>query len=223
MSAEPKPSATVVLIRDADDDLELLLLQRSSRKRDKPGPWVFPGGKVEATDIVGDAEELEHHARRAAVRETGEEANLVLSEADLVMISRWITPELAPRRFDTWFFLGTVGPDAAVEVDDAEMCAHRWLSPRSALAAHETDEIRLAPPTFVTVTWLLDYVRCSDATEALGRGPIMTFRPRICPTPKGACILYPGDIGYETGDTESPGARHRLWSHPNGFHYERSD
>ena len=46
MSNEPKPSATVVVIRDGAQDLEVLLLERN---RDK-SPWVFPGGKVGAKD-----------------------------------------------------------------------------------------------------------------------------------------------------------------------------
>ena len=48
MSSEPKPSGTVVLIRDAREGLEVLLLERSSRRKGRPGspksPSVFPGG-----------------------------------------------------------------------------------------------------------------------------------------------------------------------------------
>jgi 8-oxo-dGTP pyrophosphatase MutT (NUDIX family) len=53
MSAEPKPSATVVLIRDGDEQLELLLLERNTAREQKRGPWVFPGGKIEPADRVG--------------------------------------------------------------------------------------------------------------------------------------------------------------------------
>jgi hypothetical protein len=35
-------------------------------------------------------------------------------------------------------------------------------------------------------------------------------------------MLYPGDAGYEAGDVERPGPRHRLWSLPAGYRYERS-
>jgi 8-oxo-dGTP pyrophosphatase MutT (NUDIX family) len=222
VSAEPKPSATVVLIRDGDSDLELLLLQRSARRDGRAGPWVFPGGKIDPADLAGSPDDAESCARRAAVRETREEASLEIRGSRLVAISRWVTPELAPKRFDTWFFLGAVGDRDAVRVDGSEICAHRWLTPQDALDAHESGEIRLAPPTFVTVTWLTRYASSADALEALGREPILTFRPRICPIPDGACILYPGDVGYEMGDFERPGPRHRLWSLPSGYRYERT-
>jgi 8-oxo-dGTP pyrophosphatase MutT (NUDIX family) len=223
VSAEPKPSATVVLIRDANCDLEILLLQRSPRRDGSAGPWVFPGGKVEERDLTGRPDDPEGRARRAAVRETREEAGLEIRGSGLVTISRWITPEIAPRRFDTWFFLGAVGRDEVVRVDGAEMCAHRWLSPRSALDAHLGGEIRLAPPTFVTVTWLGRYSSSADALASLGGRPILTFRPKICRIPDGACMLYPGDAGYAEGDADRPGPRHRLWSLPTGYRYERRD
>lgn len=222
MKDEPKPSATVVVIRDAQVGLELLLLQRSPRKDGRPGPWVFPGGKVEPQDTAHPGDEIEI-ARRTAVRETAEEAGLALPASRLVTISRWITPEMAPKRFDTWFFLGTAHRDEAVRVDGGEICDHRWLSAHDALEAHFADEMKLAPPTFVTVTWLTRYEHTDEAMDALGNAPVLTFRPRIVPGDEGACILYPGDAGYEVGDKDLPGPRHRLWSLPTGYRYERDD
>ena len=52
--------------------------------------------------------------------------------------------------------------------------------------------------------------------------PLVTFRPRICRTPDGACMLYPGDAGYEAGDPDAPGPRHRLWALASGWRYEQS-
>src|SRR5512145_1879842 len=151
MPPEPKPSGTVVVLRDAGASLELLLLQRATREG-TPGPWVFPGGKVEARDRrAGDPDLFD--ARRAAVREAAEEAGLALDPDALVAISRWITPEISPQRFDTWFFLAQVEPGVRVRIDGAEMSDHRWLAPEAALAAHHEHAIRLAPPTFVTVSW----------------------------------------------------------------------
>jgi len=219
---EPNPSATVVVIRDAAVGLELLLLRRSPRSDGRPGPWVFPGGKVEEQDTAHPGDEIEV-ARRTAVRETTEEAGLALPASNLVTISRWITPEMAPKRFDTWFFLGTAHRDDTVRVDGGEICDHRWLSAHDALDAHVADEMKLAPPTFVTVTWLKRYERADEAMSHLGKAPVLTFRPKIFRDAEGACILYPGDAGYDVGDVNRPGPRHRLWSLPNGYRYERDD
>jgi 8-oxo-dGTP pyrophosphatase MutT (NUDIX family) len=220
MAAEPKPSGTVVVLRDAGDSLELLLLQRATREG-KPGPWVFPGGKVDAQDRrAGDPPVKD--AQRAAVREAAEEAAIALDPDRLVAISRWITPEISPQRFDTWFFLAQVGADARVQIDGHEMCDHRWLAPAAALAAHHESEIRLAPPTFVTVTWLDGFRRGAHALRELGAREPIAFRPHIARIDTGACMLYPGDAGYEATDVGAAGARHRLWALDAGWRYEWS-
>src|SRR5689334_14483406 len=97
------PAATVVLVRDGADGLETLLLRRNS-KIAFGGMWVFPGGRIDESDwrglVAGD--ELAA-ARRAAVRETHEEAGLVIAEGSLVALSHWTPPAMAPKRFLTWF------------------------------------------------------------------------------------------------------------------------
>jgi 8-oxo-dGTP pyrophosphatase MutT (NUDIX family) len=220
MSTEPKPSATVVVVRDAASRLEVLLLERNTGK----SIWVFPGGKVDAGDGLAPGQpDWEAPARQAAAREAREEAGLVLDPGVLVPISRWVTPALSPQRFDTLFFAARVEPDIEVRVDGGEISAHRWFAPRAALAAMRGGEIRLAPPTFVTVSWLAAHASAAAALAALARTPPITFHPRICPVEGGACILYPGDAGYEAGDPARPGPRHRLLtSGGDGFHYERS-
>lgn len=220
MAGEPLPAATLVVVRDGAPGLEVLLLERMPREEGKSSPWVFPGGRVEEGDREG--EDPVAHARRAAVRETHEEAGLDLAGAELDLISRWITPKLGTRRFDTWFFLTHLEHAAEVRVDGSEIRSHRWLRPATALEAFHAGELRLAPPTFVTVTWLSQHEAAAPARRALADAPLVTFRPYIRPVPGGACILYPGDDGYESGDIEGPGARHRLWTTPEGWRYERS-
>ena len=215
----PLPSGTVVVLRDAPD-LEVLLLQRSSRDG-QPGIWVFPGGKVDTLDQRAGAAPAED-ARRAAVREAAEEAGIALDPVGLAEISRWITPEIAPKRFDTWFFATIAPADAAVRVDGAEIAGHRWLAPVAALRAHHAHAVRLAPPTFVTVTWLSEFKTAADALRELPLRLPEPFHPRIHRAEAGACMLYPGDAGYESGDLDATGARHRLWAFTDPWRYERS-
>ena len=47
-------------------------------------------------------------------------------------------------------------------------------------------------------------------------------RIMMAPRGDGACILYPGDAGYDTRDLEAYGPRHRLWALSDGFRYERT-
>jgi 8-oxo-dGTP pyrophosphatase MutT (NUDIX family) len=217
VSDEPKPSGTVVVLRDAAD-LEVLLLQRVPREG-KAGPWVFPGGKVDAGDCREGAT-AEQTARRAAARAAAEEAALGLDADTLVSISRWITPKISPKRFDTWFFLAQTDPSTAVRVDGQEMGDHRWLRPRDALAGHHDGTVRLAPPTFVTLCWLTEFRRGADALGTWTPRPIPLFEPRIVRQDAGACMLYVGDAGYDRNELAAPGPRHRLWAGPETWRYE---
>jgi 8-oxo-dGTP pyrophosphatase MutT (NUDIX family) len=48
--AEPRPAATVLLVRDSGDGPEFLLLRRHGRSGFAAGAWVFPGGVVDDGD-----------------------------------------------------------------------------------------------------------------------------------------------------------------------------
>jgi 8-oxo-dGTP pyrophosphatase MutT (NUDIX family) len=51
---EPKPAATLVLLREGSGSIEVLLLKRSDRTRFIPGAFVFPGGRVDEADSSPD-------------------------------------------------------------------------------------------------------------------------------------------------------------------------
>jgi recombination protein RecT len=52
--ADPTPAATIVLLRDAAQGVEVLLMRRSRRAGFVPGAYVFPGGRVDNTDATAD-------------------------------------------------------------------------------------------------------------------------------------------------------------------------
>ena len=71
----------------------------------------------------------------------------VLDLGALVPFARWITPEGAPRRFDTWFFVAPAPDGHAYEHDDDEMVASEWLHPDHALERARAGDIELIYPT----------------------------------------------------------------------------
>jgi len=97
------------------------------------------------------------------------------------------------------------------------------MAPSDALAAQRAGDIELPPPTFVTITRLSVHGCAADALTAFTRDPMETFEPRLHPIQGGAVTLYSGDAGYEDGDLERSGARHRLWIRDDGWQYVRSD
>lgn len=48
--ATPRPAATVILLRDGAEGLEVLLMRRHRSSGFVPGAWVFPGGRVDSAD-----------------------------------------------------------------------------------------------------------------------------------------------------------------------------
>ena len=62
-------------------------------------------------------------------------------------VSHWITPELAPRRYDTRFFVTAAPAGQVAHHDDGETIATIWLRPGDALDRFAAGEIELLPPT----------------------------------------------------------------------------
>jgi 8-oxo-dGTP pyrophosphatase MutT (NUDIX family) len=218
-----QPAATVVLLREATDGYEVLLVRRNVQLSFHGGAWVFPGGRIDAEDHAAAATSSDPLAvaRYAAVREAFEEAGMLVAPEHLVALSRWVTPEGAPKRFDAWFFVGCAGNEL-VRVDGAEIHEHRWMLPADALASQRAGEIDLPPPTWVTLRRLAAYRGISEVLDAAARGPVELFEPRLHFTVDGACSLYAGDVAYDTGDIAQPGPRHRLWMVDSGWRYERT-
>jgi 8-oxo-dGTP pyrophosphatase MutT (NUDIX family) len=223
MSVPAHPAATVVLLRDGAEGLELLLVRRNARLAFHGGAWVFPGGRIDEEDYVKAVERDQVCAARwAAVREAREEAGVVIHEPNLILVSRWITPEGLPRRFDTWFFAGPATAEE-VQVDGEEIHEHRWFRPEDALAAQRRDEIELPPPTFVTILGLAGHATADAALRDYAARTAETFFPRIHIVAGGACSVYEGDVAYEDGECERAGPRHRLWMTGDGWRYERKE
>ncbi|MBC7173915.1 MAG: NUDIX hydrolase [Polyangiaceae bacterium] len=218
--APARPSATVVLLREAAAGPEVLLLKRNDRIVFHGGEWVFPGGRVESGDADGDVFAIDA-ARRAAVRETREEADVEISAADVVPIAHWTTPLHMPKRFSTWFFAVRV-PRLEVAVDGGEIMAHRWVAPEQALRARASGEIGLPPPTFLTLLELAAFPSAEAYLEAAGVREPVRFFPRYREVLGGPCSLLEGDVAYEGAPLEAEGPRHRIWLPSGGeWRYER--
>jgi 8-oxo-dGTP pyrophosphatase MutT (NUDIX family) len=139
----PAPSASVVLLRDGADDLEVFLLRRHAKSFVLGGAYVFPGGKVDATDAdwIGrlDREPGELHALLgepelahadaaglyvAAIRELFEEAGLLLADLTPAQAAEAWTALRGGQRFDALF--------AGTDLRLAASALHpwsRWITP----------------------------------------------------------------------------------------------
>jgi 8-oxo-dGTP pyrophosphatase MutT (NUDIX family) len=209
----------VILLRDATDGLETLMLRKNS-KIAFGGMWVFPGGRVDDEDAPGAA--MEARARVAAVREAEEEAALALAPDDLVWFSHWTPPPVEIRRFSTWFFAARA-PEAEVTIDDGEITDSQWIRPVDALAKQRAQEIELVPPTYVTLHYLQQHGSVDAALAGLApaSGP-RHYVTRIAGSDEGMVVMWQEDAGYEASDASIPGPRHRLLMTKQGFAFDDS-
>ena len=182
--APAKPSATVVLLRDNDQQLEVFMLRRLTSMAFAGGMHVFPGGTVDPTD---------ESVEMTAIRETFEESGVLFaagSRTDQTLLeqdrhaliehrttladalarhrlvaqphllrlwSRWITPEFEPRRYDTHFFVALAPAGQQARDVGGESDDAGWVTPQTALASARRGEWFLMPPTETTLRELLPY------------------------------------------------------------------
>jgi len=261
-------AATVLLLREFDGELEVLMMRRGTGLAFMAGMWVFPGGRVDASDasaairarISPDALGAWHGRLRtprgeplaedaalalhvAACRETFEESGVLLARdrsgaacsggctarlqqhrevvasdaaafvalleredlyldlAPLVYWSHWITPSLEPKRFDTRFFAIAVPPGQAASADRSELTEHAWVKPARVHEAIERREIRVVPPTLLTLEDLAEsharhgsLAAMLDAERSRATPPVM---PRIEVRTDEFRVVMPWDAGYE--------------------------
>ena len=212
------PAATVIVCREQDGQLEVLLLKRNPAMKNMGGIWVFPGGKVDAVD---PGSTIEAQARAAAIREVEEEAGLQLPAAGLLDFSHWLTPSIVKRRFATWFYICAANVGEDVTVDGEEMVEHPWIIPAAALAQHQTGELLMPPPTLVSLHDVAEHSTFEALVKTVTHRQPPYFFPTIVQRDEGMIFLYPGDSGYESADPEAQGVMHRSISTQGTFRYIR--
>ncbi len=194
--SEPRPAASVVLLRrggkHSDRELEVLLLRRSEEAKFMPGVWVFPGGAVDVEDGEGAA-----GYRACAVRELAEEAAIKLREdEELVLFSRWITPEVISTRFDAWFFLALAPAHTPPKPDGVETTEASWFRPAAALEAQTVGELTLAFPTIRQLESLLPFRTANEALAAHRDRRIEPILPKVIGSQDDHRVVLPGDPDY---------------------------
>ena len=185
---EPRPAATVIVLRGGAERLEVLLVQRTPKAKFMGGAWVFPGGAVD------EGETVEQTARR----ELEEEAAIELArDARATPFSRWITPSEVKTRFDTWFFVVEAPPGAEPRVDGAECVDVRWIRPQQALDEFAEERLQLVFPTIKHLEQLAGFPSVAATLEAAAGREVKPVQPRIVVSDGRPSVLLPGEPGFD--------------------------
>jgi 8-oxo-dGTP pyrophosphatase MutT (NUDIX family) len=166
----PKPAATVILVRQHLDDLQVYLLKRSTKSSFMAGNYVFPGGTIDAEDqdfqlwknwvdldLNGIVKQLGGHLGVeealafgvAAVRETLEEAGVFLAhrqKANTQELERICQLRLTPDLPKEWFQKLAVSGEWTLALSMLHRWSH-WITPQRMSRRFDTRFFLAAMPS----------------------------------------------------------------------------
>jgi 8-oxo-dGTP pyrophosphatase MutT (NUDIX family) len=234
VTAPPRDAATVVLLRDTAHGLEVFLVQRHAQSDVLGGAYVFPGGKLDASDVqlATDAQANPTYLDQplaalhaalgepalpaptaaglyvAALRETREECGVRLTSRNVLPWSRWITPRMpsmSSKRFDTRFFVATMPEGQHAQHDMVETTASVWLPPRHALERYWHGDMVLAPPQIMSLAHLARHTSVATVlAQAQAQHPPLIL-PEAFDEAGERVICYPGDARHSVPQRALPG------------------
>jgi 8-oxo-dGTP pyrophosphatase MutT (NUDIX family) len=221
--AIPRPAATILLLRDGAEGLEVLMICRAREMDFAAGALVFPGGRVEEADaLLAPSGDALGAFRIGAIREAWEETGLLLAHPPgpddavetefhthlrekgvtpdhgaLTHFAHWITPAHSPKRFDTHFFLAAAPEGQEAVHDGHEAVEALWIHPGKAVEEAEAGRRTLVFATRLNLLRLARFATVAEAVAAARAAPVVTVIPQ--PEPDGAGgtnLRIPEEAGY---------------------------
>jgi 8-oxo-dGTP pyrophosphatase MutT (NUDIX family) len=156
---------------------------------------------------LDDPDTIDHFADHRAEVDSGRRGMVEVCEAEglrlavdsMFYFGHWITPEGAPRRYDTRFFV-TLAPPAQTPLhDDREVIANTWVKPKDALARHAEGTFLMLPPTIASLRAICRFATAGEALSAAAEIiDVPTILPQVIFDEGGVRIALPGDreFGY---------------------------
>ena len=189
----------VAVVRECFEEAGVLLACRNTEGGGVPALLSF------ATPRVGDRFSDHRRALNAGrhnLVDVCREEGIVLALDRVHYFSHWVTPEGAPRRYDTRFFVAAAPPDQDPLHDATETVASEWIRPSDALHRFRDGDIELIFPTIRTLQAIGRFETAGEllaAASAAGEVPLTV--PRLVVDGRGVRIMLPGDPGYESATT----------------------
>jgi 8-oxo-dGTP pyrophosphatase MutT (NUDIX family) len=133
---------------------------------------------------------------RTSLKTLAETENLRFRLDRLTPYTRWITPEVEGKRFDTRFLLARMPGGQAPVHDQVEMTASLWVSPAAALEEQAAGRIMLVPPTLKTMEELAAHASVDTLCAQAGSRDIRPILPQRYQSAQGFGVILPHDPEY---------------------------
>ncbi|MBV9509555.1 MAG: NUDIX domain-containing protein [Caulobacteraceae bacterium] len=173
----------IAAIREAYEEAGLLIARRGDGE-------PFPG------------DERAQEARAAVAKDERsfldvvELLDLRLDLEALTLFARWITPDIGPKRFDTWFYVARAASDQLAVCDGWETVEAEWISPKQALQLAAAGEREVIFPTRMNLKLLAEAGGVEDAIVRAAARPVVVVEPWLERRADGPVLVIPTDAGY---------------------------
>jgi 8-oxo-dGTP pyrophosphatase MutT (NUDIX family) len=143
-------------------------------------------------------------ARQLALSDLLERFCLAVRTDLLRAWAHWVTPRFEPRRYDTWFFLAALpdGQQARDVSGEADRAA--WTRPGDAIAAAESGQVVMLPPTWAVLDQLASYETVAAALAAADNRSIETVTPGWIDEAGEIRLVFPGEAAFPGDDPGEP-------------------
>lgn len=145
---------------------------------------------------------LELQSGRLAFPELIENENLELAAECLTVHGHWITPEAAPRRFDTLFFTALTPSGQLAHHDGVEASAHIWIRPEDALDQRRRGERQIIFPTACNLETLTGFPSAEQALEASRKRPVVPVQAVPVERDGRLKLVIPSEAGYSSTEDD---------------------
>ena len=124
------------------------------------------------------------------------EENIKFNLDDLIPFAHWITPEMMPKRFDTYFYIAEAPKDHLGSHDGKESVDSIWITPKQALADCDSKKRTIIFPTRMNLEKLSRFKTVKEALEKIKKEIIITVEPKIEKNNDGVFLTIPENAGY---------------------------
>jgi 8-oxo-dGTP pyrophosphatase MutT (NUDIX family) len=157
--------------------------------------------------FLGNGGDGLHGPDTAAVRRQIEEGTLSFRDyvvragaaidlTRLTLFSRWLTPSIMPKRFDTFFYLAAAPAQQFARFDGRETVDCEWIAPSEALRLAAAGERNMVVPTRLNLQLLASSDTLAAAVDAASRRSMEVVTPRVEVRDGKRYLVIDSNAGY---------------------------
>ena len=124
------------------------------------------------------------------------EEKLSLASDLLLPYAHWITPKMAPKRFDTHFFVAELPENQIAVHDGEESVDSMWITPQALLKACDEGLWKMVFPTRMNIEKLAQTNSFAALTAQIEQFPPITIEPEFIDMEEGKFLCIPKEAGY---------------------------